>query len=94
MASEKIFQTNLIQYLSIQTFTTFSDHRPILLKILWKYPTHVDETATSNCTLEDKRQRFIWNNKLEKLYTETLEKELGSIKWKDFNELQTNKIEI
>ena len=33
------------------------------------------------------------HNKLEKLYTETLEKELRSIKWKDFNELQTNKIE-
>ena len=27
------------------------------------------------------------------MYTETLEKELRSIKWKDFNELQTNKIE-
>ena len=27
------------------------------------------------------------------MYTETLEKELHSIKWKDFNELQTNKIE-
>ena len=34
LASENIFQTNLIQYLSVQTFTTFSDHRPILLKIL------------------------------------------------------------
>ena len=33
------------------------------------------------------------NNKLKKLYTETLEKELCSIKWKDFSELQTNKIE-
>ena len=42
---------------------------------------------------EDKPQRFIWNNKLEKLYTETLEKELRSIKWKDFDELQINKIE-
>ena len=38
-------------------------------------------------------ERFIWNNALEKLYTEKLEKELRSIKWKDFNELQTNKIE-
>ena len=27
------------------------------------------------------------------MYTKTLEKELRSIKWKDFNELQTNKIE-
>ena len=27
------------------------------------------------------------------MYTETLEKELRSIKWKDFNELETNKIE-
>ena len=54
LASENILQTNLIQDHSVQTFTTFSDHRPILLKILWKYPTHVDETATSNCTLEDK----------------------------------------
>ena len=27
------------------------------------------------------------------MYTETLEKELRSIKWKDFNELQTTKIE-
>ena len=77
----------------MQTFTTFSDHRPILLKILWKYPTRIDETTTSNCTLEDKPQRFIWNNKLEKLYTETLEREMRSIKWKDVNELQTNKIE-
>ena len=42
---------------------------------------------------DDKPQRFIWNNKLEKLYTETLEKEWRSIKWKDFDELQTNKIE-
>ena len=82
-----------MQYLSVQTFTTFSDHRPILLKILWKYPTHVDEATISACTLEDKPQRFIWNNKLEKLYTETLEREMRSIKWKDFNELQTNKIE-
>ena len=93
LASENIFQTNLIQYLSVQTFTTFSDHRSTLLQILWKYPTRIDETKTSNCTLEDKPQRFIWNNKLEKLYTETPEKELCSIKWKDFNELQTNKIE-
>ena len=38
-------------------------------------------------------ERFTWNNALEKLYTEKLEKELRSIKWKDFNELQTNKIE-
>ena len=93
LTSENIFQTNLIQYLSVQTFTTLSDHKPILLKIFWKYPTRIDETKTSNCTLEDKPQRFIWNNKLEKLYTETPEKELCSIKWKDFNELQTNKIE-
>ena len=92
LASENIFQTNLIQYLSVQTFTTFSDHRFILLKILWKYPTRIDETKTLICTLEDKLQRFIWNNKLEKLYTETVEKELRSIIWKDFNELQTNKI--
>ena len=27
------------------------------------------------------------------MYTETLEKELRNIKWKDFKELQTNKIE-
>ena len=27
LASENIFQTNLIKYLSVQTFTTFSDHR-------------------------------------------------------------------
>ena len=93
LASENIFQTNLIQYLSVQTFTTFSDHRLILLKILWKYATRVDETKTSNCTLGDKPQRYIGNNKLEKLYTQTPEKELRSIKWKDFNELQTNKIE-
>ena len=82
-----------MQYLSVQTFTTFSDHRPILLKIVWKYPTHVNEATISACTLEDKPQRFIWNNKLEKLYTETLEREMRSIKWKDVNELQTNKIE-
>ena len=92
LASENVFQTNLIPYLSVQTFKTFSDERPTLLKILWKYPTRVDETKTSNCTLEDKPQRFIWNNKLEKLYTQTLQKELRSIKWKDFHELQTNKI--
>ena len=72
-ASENIFQRNLIQYLSVQTFITFSYHRSILLKILWKYPTRIDETKTSNCTLEDKPQRFISNNKLEKLYTETLQ---------------------
>ena len=93
LASENIFQTNLIQYLSVQTFTTFSDHRPILLKIFWKYPARIDEKTTLNCTLEDKLQRFIWNNKIEKLDTETLEKELRSIKWKDFNELQTNEME-
>ena len=91
LASENIFQTNLIQYLSVQTFT-FSDHKPILLKILWKLPTCIDQTTTSNCTLEDKPQRLLWNNKLEKLYIETLEKELRSIKLKDFSELQTNKI--
>ena len=34
--SKIIFQTNLIQYLSVHTFTTFSDHRLILLRILWK----------------------------------------------------------
>ena len=45
------------------------------------------------CTLEDKPQRFIWNNKLEKLYSETLEKELRSIKWEHFDELQTTKVE-
>ena len=93
LASENIFQTNLMHYLSVQTFTIFSGHRPILLRILWEYPTRIDETKISNCTLEDKPQRFIWNNKLEKLYIETLEKELRSIKWKDFDELQTNKIE-
>ena len=38
LASENIFQTNLIQCLSVQTFTIFSDHRPILLRILRKYP--------------------------------------------------------
>ena len=92
LASENIFQTNLIQYLSVQTFTTFSDHRLILLKILWKHPTRIDETKTSVCTQEDKPQSFIWNNKLEKLYTEALEKESRRIIWKDFNELQTNKI--
>ena len=92
LASENISQTNLTQYLSVQTFTTFSGHRPILLKILWKHPTRIDERKTSNCKLEDKPQRFIWNNNLEKLYTETLEKELLSIKWQDFNQLQTNKI--
>ena len=76
LASENIFKTNLIQYLSVQTFTTLSDHRPILLSILWKYSTHIDETKTSNCKLENEPQRFISNNKLETLYTETLENEL------------------
>ena len=32
LASENIFQTNLIQYLSVQNFTTFPDHRPMLLR--------------------------------------------------------------
>ena len=59
LASENIFKTNLIQYLSVQIFTTFSNHRPILCRILWKYPTHINKTKTSNCTLEDKPQRFI-----------------------------------
>ena len=77
----------------MQKVTTFSGHRFILLQILWKYPTCIDETTISNCTLENKPQRFIWNKKVEKLCTETLQKELRSIKWKDFNKLQTNKIE-
>ena len=93
LALENILQTNLIPCLSVQTFRTFSDHRLILVKILSNCPTRIDETKTSNCTLEDKQQRFIWNNKLAKLYIEALEKELRSIKWKDFNELQTKKIE-
>ena len=46
LASENIFQTNLIQYLSVQTFTTFSDYRPILLKILWKYLTCIDKAKS------------------------------------------------
>ena len=46
LASENIFQTNLIQYLLVQTFTIFSDQRPILLRTLWKYPTRIDETKT------------------------------------------------
>ena len=45
LTSENIFQANLIQHFSVQTFTTFSDHRPILLRILWKYPTRIDETG-------------------------------------------------
>ena len=56
LASENIFQTNSIQYFSIQTSMTFSDHRPILLKILWKYSTRVDETKISNCILEVNRK--------------------------------------
>ena len=92
LVSEKVFQTKFIQYLSVKTFTTFSDHRSIILRILRKYSTCIDETKISNCILEDKPQRFIWNIKLEKLYTATLEKELCSIKWKNFDELQTNKI--
>ena len=35
----------------------------------------------------------MWNNKLEKMHTEILEKVLRCIKSKDFNELQTNTIE-
>ena len=54
LVSKNIFQTNLIQYLSVQIFMSFSDHRPIPLKILWKYSTCIDETKTSNCTQEDK----------------------------------------
>ena len=92
LVSEKVFQTKFIQYLSVKTFTTFSDHRSIILRILRKYSTCIDETKISNCILEDKPQRFIWNIKLEKLYTATLEKELCSIKWKNFDELQINKI--
>lgn len=34
----------------------------------------MDETKDSNCTLADKLQRLIQNNKLEKLYSETLQK--------------------
>ena len=30
----------------------------------------------------DRQQKFIWNNKLEKLYTE-----IHSIKWEDFDKL-------
>ena len=45
------------------------------------------------CTLEDKPQRFIWNNKLEKLFNETLEKELRSMEWEDFYKLQIIKME-
>ena len=56
LASENTFQTNLMQYLSVQTFTTFSDHRPILLKILWQYQICIDETKVSNCTLEINRK--------------------------------------
>ena len=47
----------------------------------------------STCTLEDKPQRFIWNNKLEKLFNETLEKELRSMEWEDFYKLQIIKME-
>ena len=92
LTSENIFQTILIKYLSVQTFTTFGDDRPLLPRVLWKHPTRIDETKTSNCTLEEKPQRFIGKNTLEKMSTETLEKQLPSIKWKDFDELQTNRI--
>lgn len=51
----------------------------------------MDETKDSNCTLADKLQRLIQNNKLEKLYSETLQKELRSIRWEDFDKFQTNK---
>ena len=54
LASQNIFQTNLIQYLPVQTFTTFSYHRSILLQISRKYPARITEIKTSNCTLEDK----------------------------------------
>lgn len=33
----------------------------------------------------------MWNNKLEKLYTDRLERELCNIKWKEFDKLETNK---
>ena len=33
---ENNFQTNLIQYLSVQSFTIFSDHKTILLRVLGK----------------------------------------------------------
>ena len=59
LVSEKVFQTKFIQYLSVKTFTTFSDHRSIILRILRKYSTCIDETKISNCILEDKPQRFI-----------------------------------
>ena len=61
---------------SVQAFTTFPDHRLILLRIQWKCLTCIDETKTSDCILEDRSQRVIWNDKLEKLYTDTLELEL------------------
>ena len=33
----------------------------------------------------------MWNNKLEKLYTDRLERELCNIKWKEFDKLEKNK---
>ena len=54
LASENIFQTNLIQYHPVKTFTTFSYHRSILLQISRKYPARINEIKTSNCTQEDK----------------------------------------
>ena len=62
----------------------------ILLKILLKYPTCIDETKILK---KHRPQRFILDNKLKKLYAETLEKELCSIKWQDVNKLQTDYIE-
>ena len=62
----------------------------ILLKILLKHPTCIDETKNLN---KHRPQRFILDNKLKKLYAETLEKELCSIKWQDVNKLQTDYIE-
>ena len=68
-------------------FTTISDQRYILLRILWRYLNLIDKTKTSNCIQEDKPQRFIWNNKLEILPTEALEKESRSIKLEDSDKL-------
>ena len=64
----------------------------MLLRILQKYSNCTEGSKISNCTLEDRPQKVIWNKKLEKLFTETVEKELRSIKWEDFVKLQTNNL--
>ena len=77
LASENISQINLIQYLLVQILRPFQS-----IGLCERKPT----------LMKEKTHRFIWNNILEKLYTETLERELNSVKLEEFDKLQTDKM--